>query len=79
MTFAKRERELNLKNRARDKEARRVARKAQPRDNKGPEIAWDEAVRPLEGGAPGTSAIAPTPPASADFAGSPGDDSNDPA
>lgn len=43
-TFAKRQREADLKDKARAKEARRAARAAQPRPTKGPEIAWDEAV-----------------------------------
>jgi hypothetical protein len=44
-TFAKRQRETELKDRAREKEARRVARRANPQDGqKGPPIAWDEAV-----------------------------------
>lgn len=52
-TFAKRQRESELKDRARAKEARRAERKSQPRTAKGPEIAWDELVTytesPLEG------------------------------
>ena len=58
-TFAKRQRESDLKDRQRAKDARRVERRSQPKDTKGPQIAWDEAVRetdtPLEdvpGGAP---------------------------
>jgi hypothetical protein len=47
-TFAKRQRETELKDRAREKEARRVARRANPKEGKGPEIAWDEAVRATE-------------------------------
>jgi hypothetical protein len=43
-TFAKRQRETDLKDHARQKEARRVARKDTSRTGKGPEIAWDEAV-----------------------------------
>jgi hypothetical protein len=43
-SFAKRQREIDLKTRARDKEARRAERRSQPRTSKGPEIAWDEAV-----------------------------------
>lgn len=45
-TFAKRQRETDLKDHARSKEARRVARKDSSRTGKGPEIAWDEAVYP---------------------------------
>lgn len=58
-TFAKRQRETDLKDRQRAKEARRTERKSQPKDTKGPQIAWDEAVHqtdtPLEdvpGGVP---------------------------
>ena len=47
-TFAKRQRETELKDRAREKDARRQARRSQPRVTKGPEIAWDEAVRYTE-------------------------------
>jgi hypothetical protein len=47
-TFAKRQRETELKDRAREKEARRVARRANPQEGKGPPIAWDEAVRATE-------------------------------
>ena len=43
-TFAKRNREMKLKDRAREKAERRAARKAEsPTENKGPQIAWDEA------------------------------------
>ncbi len=45
-TFAKRQRETDLKDHARSKEARRVARKDTSRTGKGPEIAWDQAVYP---------------------------------
>ena len=43
-TFAKRDREMKLKNRAKEKAERREARKAdQPGGaTKGPQIAWDE-------------------------------------
>jgi len=51
-TFAKRQRETDLKDRQRQKEARRAERKAQPKDGQGPQIAWDEQVHmtdtPLE-------------------------------
>jgi hypothetical protein len=47
-TFAKRQRETELKDRAREKEARRVARRSNPKEGKGPEIAWDEAVHATE-------------------------------
>lgn len=45
-TFAKRQRESDLKDHARSKEARKAARKDTSRTGKGPEIAWDEAVYP---------------------------------
>jgi hypothetical protein len=47
-TFAKRRREQELQDRARAKHERRVARRSEPRLNKGPEIAWDQAVHPAE-------------------------------
>ncbi len=45
-TFAKRNREMELKEHAKNKEARREQRKqgTAGRENKGPEIAWDQAV-----------------------------------
>lgn len=49
-TFAKRQREQELKDRARQKDARRADR-AQRRSDpniRGPQIAWDEAVRAVE-------------------------------
>jgi hypothetical protein len=42
-TFAKRQRETELKERARAKQARRIAKRTEPRAIKGPEIAWEEA------------------------------------
>lgn len=70
-TFAKRQRESDLKDRARAKEARKAARKSEVRTTKGPEIAWDEAVYPTtseddaETTPPGddTTATATDPPA----------------
>lgn len=47
-TFAKRQREQELKDRARQKEARRAARQSNPAAGGGPQIAWDQAVRPTE-------------------------------
>ena len=55
-TFAKRNREMKLKDRAREKAERRAARKSLPRDQKGPEIAWDQ-----PGGAEGVT-VSPPPP-----------------
>ncbi len=45
-TFAKRQRESDLKDHARQKQERKTARQASPRATKGPEIAWDEALPP---------------------------------
>ena len=50
-TFAKRQREQDLKDKARQKEARRAERAARANDPNaasGPQIAWDEAVRAVE-------------------------------
>ena len=43
-TFAKRQRETALKERARAKDARRAQLRSEVPDTKGPQIAWDEAV-----------------------------------
>jgi hypothetical protein len=43
-TFAKRQREADLKDKARQKSERRAAKKSEVRTTKGPEIAWDQAV-----------------------------------
>ena len=43
-TFAKRQRETDLKDRARAKDARRSQRRNEVSDTKGPQIAWEEAV-----------------------------------
>ena len=43
-TFAKRQRETELKDRAKAKDDRRAQKRTETRDNKGPQIAWDEAV-----------------------------------
>jgi hypothetical protein len=43
-TFAKRQRETDLKDRAKQKEDRRSQKRGEVRDTKGPQIAWDEAV-----------------------------------
>ncbi len=65
-TFAKRQRESDLKDHARAKEARRAARQDAPRTEKGPQIAWDEAVYPAS-------------PAPEDGTASPADPNADPA
>lgn len=43
-TFAKRQRETDLKDRAKAKDERRAQKRNEVRDVKGPEIAWGEAV-----------------------------------
>jgi len=43
-TFAKRQRETELKDRAKAKGDRRAQKRTETRDNKGPQIAWEEAV-----------------------------------
>jgi len=72
-TFAKRNREMKLKDRAREKAERRNERRADPREQKGPEIAWDQAggvgsvVRDNPDPAPVAGGVtAPPPPASGD-------------
>ena len=47
-TFAKRQREMELKDKARAKEARRAAKRNEERPTKGPQIAWDEAVQVID-------------------------------
>ena len=44
-TFAKRQRETALKERARAKDARRAQLRSEVPETKGPQIAWDEAVQ----------------------------------
>jgi hypothetical protein len=59
--FAKRQREMDLKDKARAKQERRAAKRTEVRVTKGPQIAWDEAVHavvsddeaPAEAKAPG--------------------------
>jgi hypothetical protein len=70
-TFAKRQRETDLKDHAKAKEGRRIARRDTPKTSKGPEIAWDEAVRE-EISAEVTADAGPTP-FENDSAGSPSD------
>lgn len=55
-TFAKRNREMKLKDRAKEKAERRAARKAETSGTKGPQIAWDQA-----GGVGSLDNIAPAP------------------
>ena len=47
-TFAKRQRETDLKDHAKQKEGRRLERQNQTRVGKGPEIAWDLQVQVTE-------------------------------
>lgn len=49
--FAKREREMKLKDKARAKAERRAARRASPRPGSGPPIAGDEEVGEAASGA----------------------------
>ena len=46
-TFAKRQREADLKDRAKQKEDRRTQKRNEVRERKGPQIAWDEAVHAI--------------------------------
>jgi hypothetical protein len=46
-TFAKRQRETDLKDRAKAKDARRLQKRNEVSGTKGPQIAWDESVRPV--------------------------------
>lgn len=57
-TFAKRQREQTRKDRAKAKQERLAARRASSGDEKGPPIAWDEAVNTSVTG-PSDSAPAP--------------------
>lgn len=43
-TFAKRQRETDLKDKAKAKDERRAQKRGEVRDVKGPQIAWGEAV-----------------------------------
>lgn len=61
-TFAKRRREQGLQDRARAKQLRRAARRNEPRPVSGPQIAWDEAVRPPDGDDAETLTDAPDDP-----------------
>jgi hypothetical protein len=57
-TFAKRQREMDLKDKARQKNERRAAKKNENPTNKGPQIAWDQPGGML----PDAPAPAATPP-----------------
>ncbi len=59
-SFAKRQRETDLKDKAREKREKRAFKSDQPiKAEKGPQIAWDEAVRYVESVLPPTEAEAP--------------------
>jgi hypothetical protein len=63
-SFAKREREMKLKDKARAKAERRAARKADPRSGSGPEIAdTNEAFTSLSSDPPAPISSAPSNPA----------------
>ena len=74
-TFAKRQREGELKDRARAKQARRAAKRAEVRTTKGPEIAWDEAVYPVVSDDTEAGHESVTAGTDAETTGDPGDDS----
>lgn len=78
-TFAKRQRETDLKDKARQKEARRAAKRDEQKTTKGPQIDWSqpggvtaESTAPLPGAGPSTNIPVPT-----DDTASPGDDKPD--
>ena len=60
-TFAKRQRETDLKDKARQKQERRNAKKVEPRTTKGPQIAWDEMVPTVSDSDEAAPAPAETP------------------
>ncbi len=60
-TFAKRNREMKLKDRAREKQERRNSKPITPGETKGPQIAWDQ-----PGGLPPAEEEVPAPPTSPD-------------
>jgi hypothetical protein len=64
-TFGKRQREQNRNDKARAKQERLAARRASPAGQKGPPIAWDEAVR-ADGTSDDDTSDAPAPAADGD-------------
>jgi hypothetical protein len=60
-SFAKRQRETDLKDKARQKRERRTEKAANPSVTKGPQIAWDEEVRYVESPMPVESSLTPSP------------------
>ncbi len=69
-TFAKRNREMKLKDRAREKAERRNNRVDASPETKGPQIAWDEAggtaLAEITAAAPGPVTVTPPDPSDAD-------------
>jgi hypothetical protein len=59
-TFGKRQREQNRQDKAKAKQERLAARRASSTGQKGPPIAWDEAVQ-VENSADDTNDAAPAP------------------
>jgi hypothetical protein len=68
-TFAKRNREMKLKDRAKEKAERKANRKVDTGETKGPQIAWDQ-----PGGIPAGGYDVPDAPPAAD---APSDTDND--
>lgn len=58
-SFAKRQRETDLKDKARQKRERRAVKADNPNQTKGPQIAWDEEVRYVESPMPPESSATP--------------------
>ena len=69
-TFGKRQREQNRKDKAKAKQERLEARRASPTGQKGPPIAWDEAVQ-VEDSGDATNDAPPPPPSDDSSDGSP--------
>lgn len=67
-TFAKRQREADLKERAKQKDDRRSQKRGETRDVKGPQIAWDEAVHAVTSDEPPLDGATPTDDAADDAA-----------
>jgi hypothetical protein len=61
-TFAKRQREADLKEKARTKAARRLAKRTEPRVTKGPEMGTDEELRAMVSGGGSSPVVAPPVP-----------------
>lgn len=77
-TFAKRQREMDLKDKARAKEARRAAKKDEQRPTKGPQIAWDQPGGAIDNPSPEPGAAPPSARAATDDnVDAPTDDASD--